>query len=262
MRLQHIDHGERFDWGRASVDYAAYRDIYPDQFFRRILELGLCGAGQTVLDIGTGTGVLPRHLHRYGARFVGVDIAENQIAQARGLSRGMDITYIVSPVEEFDYADGAFDVVTACQCLPYFNMAVLAPRLHRMLRAEGHFCALYMAWLPGEDAVARRSEELVLRHNPAWTGNGWKRAEPVFPAWAQGLFELEHAFCYDLRVPFTRESWNGRIRACRGVGASSLSDEAIAAFEREHLQMLEEFAEPFTVLHEVSVLNLRKCEGE
>ena len=34
MELPHIDHGRPFDWGRASADYARWRDIYPPEFFR------------------------------------------------------------------------------------------------------------------------------------------------------------------------------------------------------------------------------------
>ena len=37
-----IDNGKAFDWGRVSEDYAKYRDIYPDEFYKKIIELGLC----------------------------------------------------------------------------------------------------------------------------------------------------------------------------------------------------------------------------
>ncbi|MDR1821653.1 MAG: class I SAM-dependent methyltransferase, partial [Oscillospiraceae bacterium] len=77
QRNENIDGGNAFDWGAASGDYAKYRDIYPDEFYRRILDLGLCTRGQTVLDLGTGTGVLPRNMYRHGAKFVGADISEN-----------------------------------------------------------------------------------------------------------------------------------------------------------------------------------------
>ena len=54
MIIQEIDKGKPFDWGKTSDDYAKYRDIYPQEFYEYILNLGLCKDGQKVLDIGTG----------------------------------------------------------------------------------------------------------------------------------------------------------------------------------------------------------------
>ena len=93
---ERIDGGKPFDWGRTSEDYAAYRDIYPEEFYRRIVERGLCTNGQKILDVGTGTGVLPRNMHVYGGVWVGVDISDEQISQAKMLSQGMGIEYRVA----------------------------------------------------------------------------------------------------------------------------------------------------------------------
>ena len=81
-----IDGGKPFDWGRTSEDYAKFRDIYPQKFYDRIIERNLCIKGQKVVDLGTGTGVLPRNMYQYGADWIGVDISENQIKQAKYLS--------------------------------------------------------------------------------------------------------------------------------------------------------------------------------
>lgn len=75
--LSDIDNGKPFDWGRASADYAKYRDIYPQMFYEKIHSLGIGVSGQKVLDIGTGTGVIPRNMYHYGARFTGTNISEN-----------------------------------------------------------------------------------------------------------------------------------------------------------------------------------------
>ena len=168
MRNTEIDHGKVFDWGRASADYAKYRDIYPQEFYQKILDLGLCQAGQKVLDLGTGTGVLPRNLYQYGADFTGIDISENQIGQAKKLAEEgrMNIQFQCIPAEKAGFPDGAFDVVTACQCFFYFKHEELAPLIHRILKESGTFVILYMAWLPFEDEVAGKSEELVLKYNP------------------------------------------------------------------------------------------------
>lgn len=264
MINKEIDGGKAFDWGRTSKDYAKFRDIYPPEFYNRITGLGLCVIGQDVLDLGTGTGVLPRNLYPYGAKFTGADISENQIEEAKILSResGMDISYVVAGAEDVGFPDNSFDVITACQCFFYFDKDVVLPKIHAMLKDGGHFCVLYMSWLPYEDEIARMSEELVFKYNPTWTGIGFKRLRDDMDVpdleWAKPLFDVEHSIAYDIKVPFTRESWHGRIKACRGIGASSLPDDVIKAFEREHIQMLSDMPESFDILHYATILNLRK----
>ena len=91
QKIKGIDGGKPFDWGKTSSDYAKFRDVYPQKFYDMIIERGLCTNGQKVLDIGSGTGVLPRNMYRYGAKWVGTDIASEQIEQAklRGNSAAM-----------------------------------------------------------------------------------------------------------------------------------------------------------------------------
>ena len=253
-----IDGGKSFDGGKASADYAKYRDIYPPIFFDKVAQLGLCVKGQRVLDLGTGTGVVPRAMYHYGARWTGADISENQIIQARALSEGMDIDYIVSPAEDIDFPDGTFDVITACQCFFYFDYEKVVPKLAKLLKSGGRLVILFMAWVPADDDIARASEELVLKYNPAWTGGGYERAPVFVPETAEKYFDIEVRDEYDLMVPFTRESWNGRMKACRGVGAS-LTAEQTAAWEKDHISLLEKLAPPeFEILHHGAMAVLRK----
>jgi SAM-dependent methyltransferase len=256
-----IDGGRAFDWGRVSGDYARYRDIYPEAFYQRILELELCVAGQRVLDLGTGTGVLPRNLYRFGAQFTGADISANQIAEARRLSQEADLSidYVVASAETIEFPPSSFDVITACQCFLYFDQPVVLPKIHQMLADNGRFVVLWMVWLPDEDPIAYASEQLVLKYNPAWTGARMQRAESITPDWAAPLFTPEHVLAYDVQVPFTRETWHGRIKACRGLGASSLSDNEIAAFEADHRALLQNYPETFEILHQVTLVDVRKA---
>lgn len=258
-----IDGGRAFDWGRTSEDYAKFRDIYPELFYRKIVGRGLCVSGQRVLDIGTGTGVLPRNMYRFGAAWTGTDISPEQIAQAVRLSKeaGMEIVYKAVSAEKLDFPDESFDVITACQCFWYFDHAKVLPMLHKFLRPDGRLVILYMAWLPFEDEIAGASEALVLRYSPDWSGAG-ERVHPIdIPEVAYDYFALEHHEEYRLDVPFTRESWHGRMKACRGVGAS-LSDEQLADWEREHWKMLGEKLkgreEIFEVKHYAALAVLKK----
>ncbi|MBQ8171947.1 MAG: methyltransferase domain-containing protein [Oscillospiraceae bacterium] len=255
---RNIDKGRAFDWGRTSSDYAKYRDIYPEEFYRRITERGLCTQGQKVLDLGTGTGVLPRNMYRFGAKWTATDISENQIEQAKLMSQGMDIKYHAMSAEEINFPDASFDVITACQCFFYFKHEQIMPTLRRILKPDGRILVLYMAWLPHEDKIASESEKLVLRYNPSWSGHG-ETMRPIFiPDCYNDSFELIHSEEYRLNVRFTRESWHGRIKACRGVGASLAPDE-IAEWEKEHKALLCSIApEEFDIVHYAAMAELKR----
>ena len=251
IRDSRIDSGKAFDWGKTSEDYAKYRDIYPEMFYRKITDRGLCISGQNVLDIGTGTGVLPRNLYRYGARWTGTDISPEQIAAAKRLAEeaGMDIEFQTVSTEQLQFPDESFDVITACQCFWYFDHAVVMPKLAKLLKPAGRLLILYMAWLPLEDMIAGKSEELVLKYNPSWSGAGEMRHPIWIPDVAYEYFEMEEHEEYDLKVPFTKESWHGRMKACRGVGAS-LTQEELAGWDEEHRKLLDGIApDRFDVLH-------------
>ena len=252
-----IDGGMPFDWGRASSDYAEYRDIYPPKFFRRIADRGLCVRGQKILDVGTGTGVLPRNMYAYGGTWTGVDISEEQIDQARRLSKEMAIEYRVAPAEELDFLPEAFDVITACQCFWYFNHERVAPSFRRLLKPDGRLLVLYMAWLPSEDEIASASERLVLKYSPQWSGAG-ESVHPIdIPSCYLEEFDLVYREEYRLSIPFTRESWHGRMRACRGVGAS-LAPADLQSWDSEHRKLLLEIApEKFSIEHYAAMAELR-----
>ena len=255
-----IDAGKAFDWGRTSEEYAKYRDIYPKEFYQKILDRELCIKGQKVLDLGTGTGVLPRNMYQYGANWTGTDISPEQIEQAKRLSEAekMEIDYLAVPTENIDLPMERFDVITACQCFWYFDHERVMPKLAELLKPNGKLLILYMAWLPFDDAIAGKSEELVLKYSPNWSGAGETRHSIWIPDVAYDYFEMEEHEEYDLMVPFTKESWHGRMKACRGVGAS-LSGEELAKWDEEHRKLLDEIApEQFDVLHYAALAVLKK----
>ena len=257
QRFHNIDHGKAFDWGKTSKDYAKYRDVYPEVFYQRLYEQGFGKEGQKILDIGTGTGVLPRNMYRFGAKWIGVDLSENQIEQAKILSEGMDIEYQAVAAEDIAFQDDSFDLVTALQCIWYPDHKKLAPKLAKILKEDGSFLIMVMNWLPYEDDLARRSEEIVLKYNPAWTGAGWKRKSVHVPEIYLDYFDIVNRDEYEVDVPFTKEGWHGRIRACRGVGAS-LNEEDMKKWEVDHWQMLEDEKDEFTIKHYVTSAELKK----
>lgn len=54
-----------------------------------------------------------------------------------------------------------------------------------------------------------------------------------------------------VELPFTRETWHGRMMASRGVMAS-MDEEKIRLFDQKHREMLEKkYPEEFTVKHKI-----------
>ena len=258
IKNKNIDNGRAFDWGKVSDDYAKFRDIYPQEFYEKIVGRNLCKDGQSVLDVGTGTGVLPRNMYKHGAKWTAVDISENQIKMAKILSKGTDIDYFAVPTERIDFADNSFDVITACQCFWYFDHDKVMPKFYKMLKPNGSILVLYMAWLPFEDKIASASEKLVLKCNTNWSGKDEYVHEIEVPDCYNEHFDTVYHEEFTVKIPFTREAWNGRMKACRGIGAT-LTQSEIASWEQEHIKLLENIApKEFEVIHYIAIKELKK----
>jgi 2-polyprenyl-3-methyl-5-hydroxy-6-metoxy-1,4-benzoquinol methylase len=84
-------------------------------------------AGETWLDVGTGTGAVAVRAARAGADVTGSDLAPVLIETAKRLAaeEGLDIEYEVGDAEQLPYGDGSFDIVSSS-----FG-AILAHESHR-----------------------------------------------------------------------------------------------------------------------------------
>lgn len=255
MKIDSVDNGREFDFGRTSDDYAKYRDIYPSSMYEKLIAFGVGQQDQKILDLGSGTAVLPLNLHRTGAHFTATDISQNQVDYGRQLAaaRGItDIDFRVCSAENTGFADNRFDVVTAVQCFTYFNADKAAEEIMRVLRPHGLFCKIFMDWLPFEDSVIREMEQLVLQFSPDWSGCGFDKFRYHYPDWAEGRFDIETVHSYNAMLTFSKEAWLGRVKSCRGVGAS-LSEDKIAAFEAEYRKKLAKYEEPLNLRHQIHI---------
>ncbi len=260
--LSPTDPGRSIDWNCTSADYARYRPGYPESFWTRLTALGLGLPGQRILDLGTGTGVLAREFAQRGCAVWGVDVAADQVAAGLALARqqGVYVELSVASAEHTGLPDASFDAVTASQCWLYFDPTRAILEARRLLAPGGVLMTCHLSWLPQEDVIARRTEELVLRYNPQWTAADWHGRVPAMPDWAQDHFALAAMFVYDEALPFSRETWRGRIRACRGIGASLPADQ-VQAFDLDLDALLGRIAgDSFTVRHRIDAHLLRPID--
>jgi SAM-dependent methyltransferase len=230
------------DFGKVAVDYALHRAGFPDSFFERLAARGIGTPGACVVDLGTGTGTLARGFAARGCRAIGIDVSEPLLEQARslGAAAGLEVEYRVARAEATGLPDACADLVIAGQCWHWFDRPRAAREALRVVRPGGWLVIAHFDWIPLPGNVADATEALIRAHNPEWPHHG---GVGIHAAWLRdlalaGLRGLE-TFSYDLDVPYTHESWRGRIRASAGV-AVSLAPEAVAAFDREHAALLAE----------------------
>ena len=229
MKRNDIDSGNTFDFGRTSEGYARYRDIYPQSMYERLIGSGVGKPGQEILDLGSGTAVLPVNMCGTGARFTSTDISENQIAFGRKVTEER----------------GTYGAEKA------------AAEIRRVLKPNGLFCKVFMDWLPYEDEVIAEMEQTVLKYNPDWSGGGFREFRYSFPDWAKNRFELDSVQSYDEVLTFTKEAWLNRVMTCRGVGAS-LSKEKTEEFKREYGGLLEKYDDILYLKHQIHIEIYRK----
>ncbi len=255
------------DFGRRSDDYAAHRPGFPARFYERLAMI-VPLAGADALDLGTGPGPVALALAERGARVTGIDVSANQVSAAKNQARSRGLAgreaFSVGRAEATGLPASSFDLVTAGQCWVWFDHDQALAEAERLLRPGGHLVVAHYCYLPQRSAVAGRTEDLVLAHNPGWTMAGWSGLYPQhIDALQQGALRLVEQFCFDHSEPFTHEGWRGRMRTCNGVGSGGMTDEQVAAFDDELAGMLRrEFPrEPLLVEHRVWATVTRKPGG-
>jgi len=119
-------------------------------------------AGADAIELGCGTAYISAWLARRGARVVGIDNSEAQLATARRLQsdHGLDFPLLHGNAETVPYPDASFDLAISeyGACL-WADPARWVPEAARLLRPGGRLVFLTNAFLltlcvPDEDGVA------------------------------------------------------------------------------------------------------------
>ena len=109
----------------------------------RLCEAGRTKNGLRILDVGCGFGGTIAHLneHLSGCELVGLNIDERQLARAREFVHarpGNTVRFVEGDACALPFADGAFDVILAVECIFHFpSRRTFFREARRVLRPEG-----------------------------------------------------------------------------------------------------------------------------
>lgn len=162
------------------------------QLRRSVLDLAQLRAGESLLDVGCGTGTLA--IEAAGlvaglAKVVGVDPAPRQLARATSKARktGVAVDFRSAYIEHLPFADNSFDVVFSTLMLHHLAEELRRPGLieiQRVLTPEGRLVVADFVGSTTDDAdlstvladagmTVQRRDEIPFQH----AHRGWSRVE-------------------------------------------------------------------------------------
>src|SRR5215510_9144528 len=135
------------NFGAAAEDFARFRAGFPDSLFDRLAALGIGASGETVVDVGTGTGTLARGFALRGCKVIGVDPDDRLLNQAQQLDAmdSVTIDYKLGYAEAIPLAYESTDIVAAGQCWHWFDGPKSAREFARIIRPNGHVVVAYFS---------------------------------------------------------------------------------------------------------------------
>jgi ubiquinone/menaquinone biosynthesis C-methylase UbiE len=113
------------------------------------------GPGDTVVDIGCGSGATARHAAALGATVIGVDPAPMMLRVARLTARHRRVRYAIGTAEALPIDDGAATIAWSIATVHHWHdVDAGIAEVHRVVRPAGRFLALERRTTPGVTGIA------------------------------------------------------------------------------------------------------------
>jgi SAM-dependent methyltransferase len=233
------------DWGQGRYERIA-EQLLP--VAEEVIAAAAPRPGETVADLGTGTGNGALLAAERGARVVGVDPAERLLAVAaeRARERSLDLDLRVGSAEEVPLEDGSVEVVTSVLGVIFAADAEAAgAEMARIASADGRI--VLSAWVPegAIAAVGRIGREAVAAATAAEPGPpsfAWHEREALAGLLGPAGFTVateERSIHFRGGSPREWLEHEVRFHPALIAAAGVLSPEASAEVMRRSLEILE-----------------------
>jgi len=167
-------------------------------FRENILDLVRLGAGETVLDVGCGTGTLATLAKRRAGpkgSVYGVDASPKMIVRARAKVRrvGSEVQFLCAAAQALPFPGGMFDVMLSTMMLHHLGRAPrrqLAGEMRRIMKPAGRVLVVEFA------KPARRSRGFHAHYQPR---HGHVAAQDVEQLLRDAGFDIAESGAVDVR---------------------------------------------------------------
>jgi ubiquinone/menaquinone biosynthesis C-methylase UbiE len=226
--------------------YERYRLSYPDRLIRRVAALAGLVAGDAVLDLGTGTGMLAIPLARLGFRVTALDPEPAMLAAARGAAGAAGVTIDIREGASHDLTPqmGPYRLVTMGRSFHWMDGAATLAMLDRIIAPGGGVALFHDAHPPVEENRWFKTLHDVARKfgrnekaRAGERGGGHRRYEPFL--FASAFTELDW-LSVTIRRPLTVDDIIGRAFSMSTCSPQKLGErqDEFAARLRGALQEL------------------------
>jgi SAM-dependent methyltransferase len=241
------EYGRQFS-DQTVVDHYHLRPPYPDAVFTTLAGL-VTGTPRVVLDIGTGTGEIARHLAPLVDRVDAVDLSPAMIERARRMPGGDSdrIAWTTGPAETAPLHP-PYGLVTAAASLHWMDWGIVLPRLREALVPGGVLASVSLmeASTPWRD----RLTPLFAQYS---TNRDFRPYNVIHEIERRGLFRPIDRVTTPF-APFTQSvaGYIGSIHARNGFSLDRMSPDDAAAFNEAVAIVLAPYAVDGAVTFEIA----------
>jgi len=177
--------------------------------------------GQTILDIGIGTGLGSELFHKAGIHVIGIDISEEMMDACRKKGFADRLVRHDLTMTPYPFGDASFDHAVSTGVFQFFkNLDLVIGEVSRILRDGGIFVFVTGDRRPGEDATVIVGPEhmgicspVTMYRHTVNEVNGWLQKSSFrlvdnleFPVY----MDKERSKCFPARTYLAQKIWTVR----------------------------------------------------
>ncbi len=233
-------------WSGSPRDWADLQEPLFAPLYETVLNEAGIGAGNSVLDVGCGSGLFCYLATKRGARTAGIDAAPKLIEIARSRTPSGD--FHIGEMEELPFGDGSFDLVAGFNSFQFAADPVNALRQARRVAKPSGLVAMAV-WGSAKDCEAAafvRAQGSLLPPPPPGAPGPFALSEPGLLETMLTAAGLKPEKSGDADAPFVFANDDIALRAiaASGVGVRAVRHAGFDALRAAAMPAIAPFKQP------------------